>query len=183
MSEIRTPGCEVARRSIHRRLDGDPLGDGEERCLEEHLAACAACRDAELQLRVVQSALRALPPDTLPDAALRAVLDRTVRAERGPKRNLFGLDWRLAAAAAVTMAVIGLWYVNYPPQPRPSEAELTQAAMETRMVLRLTAQVLRKAERTATRDVLATEVSGALRRLPIQWPSHPAPSEGGRPTL
>ncbi len=183
MSEIRSPGCEAARRSIHRRLDGDRLDGAEERSLLGHRAGCAACREAELELRAVQNALRALPPDRLPDAALRAVLDRTVRAEREGARPRLGLDWRLAAAAAVTIAVIGLWYAVYPPPPRPREAELTRAALETRMVLRLTAQALHKAERTAMRDVLAPEVSGALRRLPIEWPSHSVPSEGGRPTL
>jgi hypothetical protein len=82
--------------------------------------------------------------------------------------------------------VIGIWVAFDPPVPQtvePTEAELAQAAEEARMVFTLTAQALRKAERTATRDVLAGEVSGALRRVPIRWPSPETPSDGGRPQI
>jgi anti-sigma factor RsiW len=184
--ERRSWNCEVARRSIHRRLDGESLGAGEQRELDRHLESCADCRESDEDLRAVQDGLRAIPLQTMPDEALQQVLDRTVRAERKRRLHRWGLDWRMAAAAVVTVGVIGIWFAFYPHVPQsaePTEAELAQAAEDARMVFSLTARALRKAERTATREVLAGEVSGALRRVPIRWPSPEAPPGGGRPLL
>jgi anti-sigma factor RsiW len=167
--ERREWSCEVARRSIHRRLDGEALGDGERRQLDRHLDSCAECRESDEDLRAILGGLRAIPQQTMPDGALQEVFDRTVRADRaGRKRTLrrWGVDWRMAAAAVVTAGVIGIWFAFYPPAPRPAEptqAELAQAAEDARMVLGLTAQ--------------------ALRRVPIRWPSPDSTSGGGRPLL
>lgn len=182
MSEIRPWDCEVARRAIHRRLDGEPLAEADARDLAAHLQRCGACGEFDSDLRAIQSGLREIPLAALPDAALQSVLDRTL-SSRHAQTLRFGLDWRLAAAAVVTVAVIGLWQSLYPPAPRPSDVELERAAVETRAVLRLTARALRRAERTATRDVLAGEVSPALRRVPINWPSAEPSAGGGRPEL
>ena len=176
-------GCKVARRSIHRRLEGEPFEDHEQHRLEQHLLSCAGCREADEELRGIQTGLRALPQPALPDDVLQRVLNRTVRAERKRTLRRWGLDWRLAAAAVVTVAVIGLWSAIAPPERGPTDAELAQAAADARMVLGLTASALNKVERTARRDVLGGQVSGALRRVPIDWPSRDSMSGGGRPAL
>ncbi len=169
MSGPEPRSCLDAMGSVHRRLDGDPLDDAEGRRLEQHLAGCSRCREADAELRSLQTTLRALPLGRLPDAAVERLLRHAARDERRRVLRRWGVDWRLAAAAVVTTAVIGIWYVASPPAFRPSEAELARAAAETRAVLGLTAQALRRAERTATREVLAGDVAGALRKLPIDW--------------
>ena len=47
---------------------------------------------------------------------------------------------------------------------------MARAIEEIRMVLGLTARALRDARQAAVEDVLADEVSPALRRVPIRWP-------------
>lgn len=184
MNDNRDWGCRVALQAIHRRLDGEPPAEADERRLDEHLAGCADCRAARAELQAIQDGLRELPPLRMPDDALRAVLDRTVRSDRRSALRRWGLDWRLAAAAVITVGVIGVWYALYPPPSGPSQAELQRAAVEARAVLNLTARALRTAERAATRDVLAGEVSPALRRVPIEWPSTaPKDDKAGRPAL
>lgn len=174
--------CAAALHAIHTRLDGEfEAGSAEERQLEQHLVSCAECREADIELRAIQEGLREFPLDAMPDVAMRDVLNRTVRSRRRTTAQRWGLDWRLAAAAVVTVGVIGMWYGLYPPQNEHSDAELARAATEARAVLALTAQALRKTERTVTRDVLADEVSPALRRVPIRWPSREADrTTGGR---
>ncbi len=51
------------------------------------------------------------------------------------------------------------------------DAELRRAAAESRMVLGLTARAMRRTERLAFDEVLSKDVSGALRRVPVDWPA------------
>jgi anti-sigma factor RsiW len=180
VSEVQSWGCRSALRAIHRGLDGDPLEPALERQVDEHLATCADCREAAAELRAIQEGLRRLPLERMPDAALEEVLAATVGSRRAGTLRRFGFDWRLAAAAIVTVGVIGSWYALFPPSGRPSDTELREAAVEARAVLALTAQALRKAERAATRDVLAGQLSPALRRVPIDWPAPDSGGEEGR---
>ena len=173
--------CAGAREAIHRLLDRDPIDPGLERRLEEHLAGCGDCRELEADHRTIQQAFARLPARALPDQALREVWARTTEASGGRSFWSWGRDWRIAAAAAVVAtAILGLWLAGPPSDPAgPSDAELRQAAEQTRVVLMYTAQALRKAERVALRDVLADEVSHALRRAPIEWPDPSAARRGG----
>lgn len=167
--------CETARELIHRLLDGELMDVVRRQELEDHLDSCADCSSAQEELGAVQSALGALPELPLPDAALEEVWQRTTRrgsARRpGPARRW--LDWRpAAAAAALALALYAAWSVDGV-RTEPTPEEVARAVEETRMVLGLTARALRDARQsaaTAVREVLADEVSPALRRVPIRWP-------------
>jgi len=87
----------------------------------------------------------------------------------------WGLDWRAAAAALVLG--IGVWSLW--PAAGYSDAEMQQAALEARLALKLTARALHDAEEAAVQGVLKREISPAIRRLPMQFPTAPEPSATG----
>jgi anti-sigma factor RsiW len=153
---------------VHRVLDRDLMDAALHLKLEEHLATCAACREARDELTEIQRELRGLPEVPLPDAALRQVWAETIEAE-APRRRFagWGLDWRGAAAAAVlALALFGLGRSFQPEQTDPQE--LARAETEARMVLELASSALSKTERVAVEGVLAGEISPALQRLPLR---------------
>jgi anti-sigma factor RsiW len=163
--------CDTARELIHRLLDGELMDAVRREELEEHLDSCADCRRAREELGALQSALRALPQQQFPDAALGEVWERTTRRSPGRSaRRSRWLDWRPAAAAAVlALALYAAWNTGGV-RSEPTAEEVARAAEETRMVLGLTARALRDARQAAVKDVLADEVSPALRKVPIRWP-------------
>jgi anti-sigma factor RsiW len=170
MNDSRQAGglsCEGAREIVHRLLDGDPVDPSREQTYRVHLAACWNCREAEADLRLIQSELRSLPARGLPDTALQRVWRQTSRrkASRPARRRSKVFDWRAAAAAAALAAVLlGVWSTR-PPEPDPEELE--RAAVEARMVLLLTARTLRRSEETMMRKVFVEGVTPALARAPI----------------
>ena len=166
-------GCPEAREAIQVALDADMMEAGKRQLLEAHLTACADCREHEAEMRTIQHALRSLSSPELPDAALQEVWDRTTRAEKRPTQRAWGPGWRNLAAAAAAVLIIAVggvlqWGERVPGEP--TDEELRRAADEARVVLGLTSQALRQTEQAAFRDVLADEISGALRRVPIEWP-------------
>lgn len=161
------PDCTWARLALDRRFDGEPPPRGDAERLAAHLRDCGSCVRLQAELEEVQRRLRAMSPQRLPDAALEAVWDRTTRsAGAAPVRT-----WRAAAAAAVLVVALGglMWRATVPPAG-PSEGELRRAADDTRLVLELAAYAMQRTERVAMHDVLRGDVSGALRRVPIDWP-------------
>lgn len=140
--------------------------------LDDHLAGCEACRQFEAELRRIQGSLARLPALPLSDEALAEVWRRTSRAPAGrPGRSRGVFDWRVAAAAAVlTLGLLGTWWVGPSRPVPPTDHELALAAREARMVLGVTAGALRRAERATVKGVLEDEVAPALRSVPIQWP-------------
>lgn len=186
-SKLGALDCARALSQVHRRLDGEALDPSSAQGLERHLARCPACRGTARELEEVQRSLRELPEIPLPDEALRRVWDRTVRAPRAGG----WFDWRGAAAAAVLTALLGgLWYATRPPAPRwdaataepsLSAAELARGAAEARFALRLASAALRRSERVAIDEVLGQRVAPALSKIPIEWPSSPAPAGEPRP--
>lgn len=175
--EAAEPDCARARAAIHRQLDGEPLEPASSLHLAGHLSSCASCREAHAELRLIQQGLHALPGPELPAEVLERVWERTSRAGRtAPRRGW--LDWRIAAAAVLAVAAVALW--QWQRRPEISEAELARAAAESRLVLALAGQALHRAEQVAVRQVLAEEVSGTLRRVPIRWSEAP-PAERRRP--
>src|SRR6185369_4285105 len=130
--------CARARHALDERLDG-PLDPAREADLAAHLAGCAACREHEAGMLLVRSALRSLPEVPLPDEALAEVWARTV--EGGSARLARPARWA-AVAAAVLVAGLTFVLVRKPgsPEPKPSQAEIAQAATEARLVLGLTAR-------------------------------------------
>jgi len=164
--------CDEARERIHRLLDGELMDAVRRQDLEDHLESCAGCRRARTEFGSVQSALRELPQVPLPDEALREVWEQTSRSRtaRPVARGRGWLDWRpAAAAAALALALWAAWDLGHL-RTEPTPQEVARAAEETRMVLGLTARALRDARQAVVRDVLADEVSPALRKVPIRWP-------------
>jgi len=177
--------CARARERIHAWLDGE---SGARAAAAPHLGSCASCRILCDELQAVRRALRALPSEPLPDAALDAVWRRTSRSVAPAAVRHPAWDWRaFAAAAALALVLLGGLRVGVVPaapelvahEAGASEAELRAAASEARLVLNLTANAIRRTERVAVGRVLAGEVGRALDRVPIEFPAEP-PRSGAR---
>jgi len=180
--------CRRARKAIHEILDGDKLDEDRSLWLQEHLPRCADCREFDAEMRSMQGALRSLPVSQFPDAALDRVWEQTIRQDQASPRRNWRIDWRsFAAAAVLTAAAFGLWQWNRPddlderaqtvglividPERVRSDPEYArQIAEETRRVLGLTSDALRRTERAAFQGILVDEVGGALGKVPVHWP-------------
>ncbi len=175
--------CEEIRKQVHLDLDGDVRGAAADRRVTEHLASCAGCRAWADEHAAIQSSLRSLPELQLPDLALQRIWKRTSRSDERPVRSIYrhrGLR-AVAMAAMVLAAAIGIWSWRQPgPSVQPSEAELQVAAQEARIALELVAGALRRTRRVALRDVLVDEVSGTLRKVPVDWPDSSNPENENR---
>jgi anti-sigma factor RsiW len=163
--------CARARASIHAWLDGEASVPTS---VEEHLASCVSCRALRDELGIVQRALRSLPHEPMPAAALDEVWRRTSRASERPAspQRRAGLDWRvLAAAAVLALALLGGLRERGLAPAAADEEELARAAAEARLVLSLSAGAIRRTERAAVHQVLLGQVGPALERVPIDFPS------------
>ncbi len=175
--------CEEIRKRVHLDLDGDRPGAAADRRVAEHLASCTGCRAWTDEHAAIQSSLRSLSELQLPDLALQRIWRKTSRSGEGPVRSIYrhrGLR-AVAVAAMVIAAAIGTWSWRQPSPPaQPSEAELQVAAHEARIALELVAGALRRTRRVAVRDVLVDEVSGTLRKVPVEWPESSNPENENR---
>jgi len=161
--------CARARRTQHRLLDGEPIPDVERRSQAGHVAACPDCRAAAEDLDRIVRAFAGISETAMPPRTLDGIWDRTVRS-KGGRAGSAGM-WRFAASLVLTAALAGLWGWQRRTAPAaPTEAELRRAASDVRLVLGLTGRAIHSTEQTAIRAVLGREVSGALERLPIEWP-------------
>jgi len=179
--------CAEARQTIHELLDGPIPADSRE-ALAGHLSSCDSCREFQRGVEAVQTALQELPELPFPDDALEEVWSRTVHAKpEAPAVPAPRPGWWSAVAAAAAILLLAVLVslnqnrvITVGPEIAgrgPGEvtpAEIEQAALEARQVLALTAQALRKGRRVALEEVLAGQVSPAIRRIPIQWPRLPA---------
>ena len=164
--------CEEVRRLIHEAHDDDPTAPVPE-LVRAHIAACAACRDFEDDLRALTDALRALPHAPLPADALDAVWRETIRARPGAAPTPMGY-WRLAAAAAfvIVLSTTSLYFLLAPaPPPGPSPVELARASAQAEMVFGYTARALAATRDAAAERVLASKVSPAVRGVAASHPS------------
>ena len=180
--------CRRARKAIHEILDGDVQESDREQWLDGHLQQCSACREFDTEMRSLQGALRALPASHFPERALDEVWKQTIQQDDAGGHRPWRLDWRsFAAAAVLTAAAFGLWQWNRPgeitepaqtvglividPERVRNDPEYArQIAEETRRVLDLTSDALRRTERAAFQGILADEVGGALEKVPVTWP-------------
>lgn len=109
--------------------------------VERHLARCADCRRALETIRSGIAHASTLTVETMPDeVAVRirqavSAVPSTSDATRGPG-GVLGVGWRVAAAAILAVATIGLyWHVNRPwIQLRAAPAELTRFEEEGRQL-------------------------------------------------
>ena len=170
--------CNEAMQRFHEVLDGDLMDVAVRTRMESHLATCPECSEKAAQLREMQDLLRGFAEAPLPDEGLQGVWDRTVASTAAPESRRF--DWRFAAAAAAVLFVawVGVtgWRMNTPEETQHAEA--LQAAEETRMVLQLAANALKRTERAAFKEVFTDEISPALRKVGVKWPQAPERAGG-----
>jgi predicted anti-sigma-YlaC factor YlaD len=166
--------CARSRELIHERLDGpvDALLLAE---VEDHLRACADCREVAEGLERVQRELRSLPEIPFPSEALDEVFARTIRRRAARPRRL--VAWSSMAAAAAVLAILILLRFLAPQPPVPSPQELAQAERDARLALAVAAQALQVTEDATVQRVLGGEVAPILRKIPVRWDKagEPAP--------
>jgi hypothetical protein len=154
--------CDVGRERVHALFDETPDGpvpDG----LQAHFATCAGCRELHEELTILRAALRArtLPP--MPDEALDAVWERTVRA---PRTRWLGARRRAAVAAVLVtgVSVSTLWLLRTSPAPSgPTPAEIARAEAQADLVLAYTARAFAATRTATTRSVVGSKISPAVR--------------------
>lgn len=104
--------CDKCLELLSVRLDGT-LTEEEERELEEHLAACPACRAAGAQLAALQGAFDELEDVEAPEGFARGVMERIRAAETEKKvvplfkRPRFRALAGLAACAVLAAGLYG----------------------------------------------------------------------------
>ena len=103
--------CREIEDRLDDYVDGE-LPEGEFQEMELHLASCAACRNAERQLRRLLAEARALPRESAPSRDLWPGI-----AERLGSRRLGGGWTYLAAAAALVLGLVGVFVLRSGPTP------------------------------------------------------------------
>jgi anti-sigma factor RsiW len=107
--------CEELDLRLDDWLDG-ALADTEAREVEAHLASCAACREAERQLRQLLAHATALPRSVVPPRDLWPGI--VERLTQGPAWSAVrGLPLALLATAAVVVLAILLIFPRVAPEP------------------------------------------------------------------
>jgi len=163
--------CQRMKENLVAYLDGkaDP---GARRQVEEHLVACAACRERAEEFRLLWSALDELPAIS-PSPAFDAAVRRRVAAE--PRRAGFW-TWLLPsprlAFAMTALVVLSVWLSSQRPVSEPVAGTIPQGSeAEFRMIQDL--PVLEDY------DVLSS--FDALSELAVQQPvSQPQPARQGK---
>ena len=121
--------CDEVSALLLRRVDGR-LDERERRVLDDHLAACAACREDATVQKQVADALRSRPDGAVAPAFAERVSQRLAR-----QSGWFGLaDWRwlsvrLAPLTAVLLLAAGVLLERESTQAAPAVS--LSNAMET----------------------------------------------------
>jgi len=90
---------------LYLYLEGE-LGPYKARALEEHLEACAACRETMAERRLLHEAFTSLPPFEVPEGFAKSVMDGL------PEPEEVRAGWLAPLAAAVSALVVGLLGFN-----------------------------------------------------------------------
>jgi hypothetical protein len=117
--------CEDAR--LDEYMDGE-LDAAARAAVDGHLAACAACRAELERLGKLEALLKRVPAGAPPDA------ERFLAGVRSRSRRPF--PWRLAAAAAVLLAVGALFLRPGPAGPADVAAYLASPSPQLEMRIR-----------------------------------------------
>jgi anti-sigma factor RsiW len=108
--------CREIEDRLDDYVDGE-LPEGEFQEMELHLASCAACRNAERQLRRLLAEARALPRERTPSRDLWPGITERLETRR------FGGNWTfLAAAAILVLALAGVFLFREGRPPAPGVA-------------------------------------------------------------
>ena len=164
--------CEDYRELMSERVD-DCLDAAGARRLEEHLAACAACRRELAELQETVAALRSLPAAAAPPAMAERVRIR-LAGRRGSFTEFVNLPQTRLAFAAGLVIILTVWGVRYTTPPVDREASDGVAPLATR---RAPAPVAAAPSASAPAAVVpppeAAPVSGVAAKQP-----KPLPLEG-----
>ena len=90
---------------LYLYLEGE-LGPYKARALEEHLEACAACREAMAERRLLHEAFTSLPPFEVPEGFAKSVMDSL------PEPEAARAGWLAPLLAATASLVVGLLGFN-----------------------------------------------------------------------
>lgn len=130
--------CTKAERLLTRALDGE-LGAAERAALDAHLAACAACRDAERAWRQAGDLLRGAvvpaPPVEVMQADVLRAIRQLPRQPAGASLPGWRLKWATAIVAAVFVGILGLatWRLRAPATPAVAQAAPTVEWVEAEL--------------------------------------------------
>lgn len=112
--------CNVIEANLSGWVDGE-LSEHEAEVVRRHLDECAACRGVERSLRELASELERLPAtDPIPARQWAAIRAR-LASQPAPARAQRARSWGLAAAAAIVVALIGVWVVQHQRDDRAEE--------------------------------------------------------------
>jgi RNA polymerase sigma factor (sigma-70 family) len=106
--------CEIAQLLINRLQDGEPITEGEQTWLDEHLDECGSCRAARGMLLEVGTSYRAWAP-----VAVLATLRPDVLTQAGA---VIGADWSGVASNGAGAGGGGSTAGARPPRPRGHHA-------------------------------------------------------------
>ena len=130
--------CHEYQDAIAEFVDG-ALDAAGQRALEQHVAACAACRALVSDLKTIQAAAFTLNRHELPATAWPAIRERVAAEARGTGRGRV-LQWPRsrrawsvwgAAAAALMVAATASIYPLLDDRAHPGEAVATTTAPDT----------------------------------------------------
>ena len=130
----RTIDCELAASLASARVDREPVGPEDAAALDAHLAACAACRQADAAMRVQDAQLlRAFAPHRKAAARVGDRVNRRVVADAAGAWRLS--HWLTAAlAAAAGFALAALLFRPWEPRRVPLAVDLGTSTTPTTTV-------------------------------------------------
>jgi len=134
--------CEEINEILSSYIDGEARGD-ERRLVEEHLPACAGCRDLARRMRIVAAGIEKTE-GVVPPHFRETLFARMERESLLPRRrSLFAYSIRWAAVPLAAAAVLALFLLTSrepgkvgpapspgPPQAMNGRAPLAQDAQE-----------------------------------------------------
>ncbi|MBI2805196.1 MAG: hypothetical protein HYX68_09490 [Planctomycetes bacterium] len=112
--------CLDCQDLLQKRLDGDPLGNGE--ALEQHLNQCAPCRETHAAAALLLETLPRIAPPGAPADFARTVTAEVLRDRRVRLAKMRRRVWVTAALAASVLMMLfaAYWWL---PRTAPEEPQ------------------------------------------------------------
>ena len=120
--------CTEVDDRLDDYVDGS-LSEGEFQEMELHIASCAACRDAERNLRLILAHAHALPREVAPPRDLWAGIAERIEADRRTRPGWWA-PVGLAVAATLVLGVATVLLQRSGPGPVAPEVTTTQVSLE-----------------------------------------------------